>query len=77
MRMRRVILACALAALVSPAPVLMQESREQVDVSSLGPQIGELIPSFKLPDQYGTVWTRESILGSNGAMIVFHRSADW
>ncbi len=77
MRMRRVILACALAALFSPAPVLMQESREQIDVSSLGPQIGELIPDFKLPDQYGTVWTRESILGSNGAMIVFHRSADW
>ena len=55
----------------------MQESREQIDVSSLGPQIGELIPDFKLPDQYGTMWTRESILGSNGAMIVFHRSANW
>ena len=75
--MRRVKLACMLAVLLTAAPAQMQESREQIDVSALGPQIGETIPDFGLPDQNGTVWTRDSILGPNGAMIVFHRSADW
>ncbi len=75
--MRRVILACTLAVMLTAAPARMQQPREQVDVSDLGPQVGETIPDFSLPDQNGTVWTRESIVGTNGAMIVFHRSADW
>ena len=75
--MRRVILACTLAVMLTVAPARMQQPREQVDVSALGPQVGETIPDFSLPDQNGTVWTRESIVGTNGAMIVFHRSADW
>lgn len=49
----------------------------RIDVSALGPQVGELVPEFKLPDQYGNVWTRESIMRDNGAMLVFIRSADW
>ena len=27
--------------------------------------------------QAGRVWTRESIMGPRGAMLVFYRSADW
>ena len=53
------------------------QDREEIDVASLGPQVGEQIPDFALPDQYGTVQTLESIMGEEGAMIVFHRSADW
>ena len=49
----------------------------QIDVSALGPQVGEVVPDFRLPDQYGNIWTRDSILGANGAMLVFVRSADW
>ena len=49
----------------------------RIDVSVLGPQVGEIIPDFSLPDQTGEVWTRESIMGENGAMLVFIRSADW
>jgi hypothetical protein len=49
----------------------------QIDVSTLGPQVGEIVPDFALPDQYGAIQTRASILGANGAMLVFIRSADW
>jgi hypothetical protein len=52
-------------------------SRVPVDVARLGPQVGERIPEFSLPDQNGRTWTRESIMGPKGAMLVFYRSADW
>ena len=63
-------------ALAMPAAPEAQE-REPVDVSSLGPQVGERVPDFALPDQYGRVRTLDSIMGERGAMIVFHRSANW
>ena len=63
-------------ALAMPAAPEAQE-REPVDVSSLGPQVGERVPDFALPDQHGRVRTLDSIMGERGAMIVFHRSADW
>ena len=62
--------------LAAPAALAAQE-REPVDVSSLGPQVGERVPDFALPDQYGRIQTLDSIMGERGAMIVFHRSADW
>ena len=49
----------------------------QVDVSKLGPQVGQRVPDFSLPDQAGRVRTLESIMGPRGAMLVFLRSADW
>jgi hypothetical protein len=49
----------------------------EIDVTELGPQVGELVPEFSLPDQNGEIQTRESIMGPNGAMLVFIRSADW
>ena len=57
-------------------PVSAQD-REAVDVASLGPQVGEKIPDFALPDQHGRIQTLDSIMGARGAMLVFHRSADW
>ena len=53
------------------------QPRTPVDVASLGPQVGERVPGFSLPDQTGQIWTLESILGPNGALLLFHRSADW
>ncbi len=53
------------------------QPRTPIDVASLGPQVGERVPAFSLPDQNGQVQTRESILGPNGALLLFHRSADW
>ena len=51
--------------------------RTRVDVSELGPQVGERVPDFSLPDQNGKTWTRQSIMGPQGAMVVFVRSANW
>ena len=53
------------------------ESRTPINVASLGPQVGEQVPTFSLPDQNGQVQSLESILGPNGAILLFHRSADW
>ncbi len=42
-----------------------------------GPEIGERIPDFAGLDQNGTLVSFDDIKGPNGAMILFHRSADW
>ena len=49
----------------------------KIDVSKLGPQVGERIADFRLPDQSGKVWTRDSLMGPKGLMLVLSRSADW
>ena len=49
----------------------------QVDVSKLGPQVGERVPDFTLRDQTGKEQTLQSIMERRGAMVVFVRSADW
>jgi len=53
------------------------QNRTAIDVHSLGPQVGERVPGFSLPDQNGRIQTLQSIMGPNGAMLLFHRSADW
>ena len=58
-------------------PGAQQTARAPIDVSRLGPQVGLQVPDFSLKDQNGKTWTRQSILGSKGAMLVFFRSADW
>lgn len=52
-------------------------ARTKIDVSKLGPQVGQTVPDFSLTDQSGKTWTRSSIMGPKGAMLVFYRSADW
>ena len=42
-----------------------------------GLEIGERIPDFAGLDQNGTLVSFDDIKGPNGAMILFHRSADW
>ena len=42
-----------------------------------GPEGGERIPPFEAPDQHGRRQSFDTIRGSNGLFIVFHRSADW
>ncbi len=74
MKYARIVAACV--ALAAPF-ALNAEERKPVDVSTLGPQVGERIPDFALPDQHGRIRTLDSIVGEKGAMILFHRSADW
>lgn len=63
--------------LLTGAAVAYSQSRVPVNVSKLGPQVGQRVPDFNLKDQNGTAWTLESIMGPKGAMLVFFRSADW
>jgi hypothetical protein len=69
----------ALTALLWQPSAAQQTSgaRTPIDISKLGPQVGQLVPDFSLKDQNGKTWTRQTILGSRGAMLVFFRSADW
>ena len=67
----------AVAVVLTDSESDMTRARTPVDVASLGPQIGDQVPTFRLPDQDGEVRTLESISGPNGAMLLFHRSADW
>ena len=67
-----------LALLMSLPPLAAQQaSRTKIDVSALGPQVGERVADFSLPDQTGSTRTLQSIMGPKGAMLVFIRSADW
>jgi peroxiredoxin len=71
-------MSCAVALLVFVTlPVLGQQPVQKIDVSQLGPQVGQVVPDFRLQDAQGKVWTRDSIMGSKGAMLVFSRSVDW
>jgi hypothetical protein len=47
------------------------------DVQKLGPQVGSRVPEFTLVDQTGQSRTLASLMGPNGVMLVFFRSADW
>jgi hypothetical protein len=42
-----------------------------------GPAIGAKMPDFEAPDQNGATHRLQSLLGPNGAVILFYRSADW
>ncbi len=42
-----------------------------------GPEVGEQIPDFSAYDQHGNLVALRDVMGPNGAMVVFHRSADW
>ncbi|MEI6669883.1 MAG: hypothetical protein WCP29_17170 [Acidobacteriota bacterium] len=80
------LLACALLVALCPAPLAAQAPTRApaaapalpvVDVRHVGPQVGTVLPDFKLSDQHGVVRTRTSILGPSGGLLVFFRSADW
>ena len=73
----KILIALAAVAGISSSTMLLAVEREQVVVSNLGPQIGDQVPDFQLSDQFGELQNLESIMGPNGAMILFHRSADW
>jgi len=77
MRRSVILPALLLTGLLWQFPAAQPAAPAPVDVAALGPQVGEQIPDFRLPDQTGRVWTRESIMGPRGAMLVFYRSADW
>jgi hypothetical protein len=56
----------------APAP-----AKTAADLAKLGPAIGQRVPDFSLVDQHGSRKDLGAVLGPNGAMLVFFRSADW
>ena len=70
------LLFVTMVVLVLSSAVIAQE-RQAIDIAALGPQVGDQVPDFSLPDQFGEIQTLQSIMGEQGAMIVFHRSANW
>jgi len=69
-----VVAALSLSAGVAAAPA---QSPQLPDVQALGPAVGERVPDFTLPDQHGESRTLASLMGANGLVLVFYRSADW
>jgi len=49
----------------------------QNDGFRTGPAIGEKVPEFALPDQSGKSRSLHDLVGPNGLLLVFSRSADW
>jgi peroxiredoxin len=78
-RMTKVVMMCVVLLGITFGAQMVVETQEtyRIDVSTLGPQVGEPVPDFRLPDQTGTVRTLQSIMGRRGAVIVFVRSTDW
>jgi peroxiredoxin len=74
--MRTVTSGLALLVFVT-LPAYGQQPPQKIDVSRLGPQVGQQVPNFRLQDAHGNMWTRDSIMGPKGAMLVFSRSVDW
>ena len=48
-----------------------------IDVSKIGPHVGQVVPAFAGIDQFGKAYTLASSYGPKGSMLVFFRSADW
>ena len=72
----RLVLATVLMFLAGAMPA-GQTPDALPDVGRFGPQVGEAVPDFELVDQTGRSRNVASILGPNGALLVFSRSAVW
>jgi hypothetical protein len=71
------LLAAAMSMGSAAAAQRAPSTRVAIDVSRLGPQVGERVPDFSLRDQAGRTRNLASIAGPRGTMLVFLRSADW
>jgi hypothetical protein len=75
--MRTLLVAGLALCLVSAAAAIQTPAPAPGDLDKLGPQVGQRAPDFSLADQRGSARTLASILGPNGALLVFFRSAEW
>ncbi len=67
----------ALVALPGSAQNFLTDVPEQSRDMVSGPEIGETLPDFEAYDQNGNLVGLDDVVGPNGAVVVFHRSADW
>jgi hypothetical protein len=66
-----------LAVVGAGAMVSAAQQTQTVDVTTLGPQVGQKAMTFQLPDQQGRMQSLASVAGPKGTMLVFFRSSDW
>ena len=45
--------------------------------AAAGPQVGDRLPGFSLPDTTGRLRTLADLTGPQGLVLVFNQSADW
>ena len=55
----------------------LEFTKAQNDGYQTGPEIGTKVPDFTLPDEHGRSRALAELMGSNGLLLVFSRSADW
>ena len=75
--MRRIVRALPIAAILIGLSIPVSAQGPLPEIQTLGPQIGDRVPAFTLPDQSGTQRTLQSLMGTRGLMLLFYRSADW
>lgn len=75
--LRTATAAAALLLAGAALPAAAQQPATLIDVSTLGPQVGDRVPGFALVDQDGNRRSLQSLMGPEGLMLVFFRSADW
>ncbi|HTT76119.1 MAG TPA: hypothetical protein VMF50_09095 [Candidatus Binataceae bacterium] len=61
----------------SPMPLSRAARREPGKDFPTGPGIGEPLPNFRLPDQFGRQLDLDIARQGRKAIVVFHRSAYW
>ena len=70
-----------LAILLMTQAIVAQEDFDPLDPTDddaqMGIDVGTKIPEFRAVDQNGKVWDFDALKGPKGAVLVFHRSADW
>ena len=67
----------AMGQVPAAGPSTPQHQAKMPPPISTGPEVGQKIPSFRLPDQNGRMQDLKSVMGPKGAMVVMFRSADW
>jgi len=65
------------AGLPVPSEVRARHVWATNDGYATGPNPGERVPEFSLPDQRGAIRNLTNLAGPNGLLLVFHRSAGW
>ncbi len=65
------------AGLTVPPELYAAHLKATNDHYATGPEPGERIPDFSLPDQTGVSRSLANLAGPHGLFLVFHRSADW
>ena len=75
--MRNNFARCVTFAAVRPILGLIAVSMFSCLAAEYGPPVGTAMPAFEAPDQNGKMTSLKDIIGQNGAVLVFFRSADW